>query len=244
MTLATLVTDYEKPGWAISNPGPDTTITPTVAVGDLYIVIAGGDEWGGATDNISTPSGGGLTYNVGPKGVPTVGGQNSEVFSWYGIAGSAQTNFTLTMQTAGASPHWGFDFIRFSGSDGIGATSQNVSAGTNTAISLSLTTTFANSGILAFFADWNAPSLTGRTWLAINGYTPATNIANGEVVAFQETNATYLCCYYPDVGPAGAKTTGLSAPATGRWSGLALEVRGSSGGSPAFDASRFMPFFR
>jgi hypothetical protein len=133
---------------------------------------------------------------------------------------------TCTSSTIGVVR--GVDVAQFTGSDGIGATATQSGNGT-AAVSLSITTTFANSAVVYLFADWSATDASTRTHRTVNGFTPSAG--NGQEVTYfrNTTDWAVVVAYIPDAGAAGAKTVGLTTPSTGRWLGTAVEVRGSAG---------------
>lgn len=136
------------------------------------------------------------------------------------VASSNET-ITVTATQAGGSM-FGANIIRFSGSDGIGAS--NKAQGNSGSPSVSLTTTQANSAIVVVCGDWNAVSGTqtftnnfSGTPTALTDY-PGDNVYYGVAIA-----------YFPDAGAAGSKTVGMSAPTGQKWSIIAIEVKGTAG---------------
>lgn len=220
-TPPTFVAEYEA-AWSTSTH--PKTASVTVGVGDLLVVVAVG-EADGLT--VSTPTGGGLTYTLAQSIVVST---YCSAYIWTAPSSSSQS-FTLSLDTNAASLKWGFNALRFSGSDGAGASAKtNVASG---APSLSLTTGQDNSAIVAVNGDFNAGDGTSRTWRTINSITPTSG--NGlEVTYFRDAAAyTVYAAYWSDAGTAGSKTTGLSAPTGQKYSIIAVEVKGTASGSGA-----------
>lgn len=202
-----------------SNSSPRTQ-SVTVTAGERLVVI-GSSEDGSTT--LATPTGGSLTYTLQQS---VVVASYCTVYVWTATASSSAT-FDVSI-TASGGGQFGFNVLRFSGSDGFGAsTKTNVASG---APSLSLTTGSANSAIVAINADWNAGS-GSRTWRTINSITPTAG--SGEVSYAATGNFTIYGAYWSDAGTAGAKTTGLSAPTGQKYAIIALEVLGTAGSSDA-----------
>jgi hypothetical protein len=215
----TLVADYVTSWGTATSP---QTGSVTVGVGDQLVVVAGSED---AANTISTPTGGGLTYTLRQS---VVVASNSTAYGWTAPSASAQT-FTLSATKALAG-FWGWDALRFSGSDGIGASSKTNSTG---APSLSITTTQANSAIVVVVTDWNATDGASRVWRTVNGIAPTAGNGFERMYFRNTTNYAAYVAYYPDAGAAGAKTVGLSAPTTTpKYSIVAIEVLGSSSTPP------------
>jgi hypothetical protein len=136
----------------------------------------------------------------------------------------ATTNETLTVTitSSGSEPFFGGNVIRFSESDGVGAS--NIATGSSGSPSVTLTTTQANSAIVAICGDWNAVSGTqtftlggsSTGWVALTDY-PGDAARYGVAIA-----------YIGDAGAAGSKTIAMSAPTGQKWSIAVVEVKGSA----------------
>jgi hypothetical protein len=215
-TPPTFVAEYESASWQV-NTTPRTT-SVTVAAGDYLVVIAATEE----SNNLVTPTGGSLTYTLQQSvAVASYAG----VSIWTAPCASSQT-FTFSLTTSGGQV-FGFDVLRFSGSNGIGASNKtNVASG---APSLGLTTTGDNSAIVCIDTDWNAADGASRAWRAVNGITPTSG--NGLEVAYSRDSLHYTVygAYWNDSGTAGAKTVGLTTPSQ-KYAIAAVEVLGVAGG--------------
>jgi hypothetical protein len=219
MPAPTFVTDYAS----AFNSAADKTASVTTAVGDVLAILAAGEN-GGA--NIQLPTGGTGTYVNRETTQPTNGGR-AEVRADTASAGITAQTYTLT-QTSGGSVEWfGFDCLRFSGSDGIGASEFDID-NADAAPSLDIVTTQDNSALVVVVCDWNARDGTTRTWRTVNGTAPS--VGNGfERVYFRDSAhyAVYIA-YYPDAGAAGTKTVGLTTPSDMLASVAVVEIKGSA----------------
>lgn len=217
--------EYEGANW-------NTTTHPKTAAVDLapgdVLVVCGAAEADGLV--ISTPTGGGLTYTPDETVVVT---NYAAIYTWTVASTSGQT-YTLSLDTNNFSLFWGFNAVRFSGSNGAGGSAQaHVLSGAPT---LNLTTTGDNSALVCIVADFNAVDGTSRTWRTVNGITPTAG--NGyELTYFRDASAyTVYVAYYPDAGLIGTCTVGLSAPTGQKYSIAVIEVLATDapgpGGSP------------
>lgn len=142
----------------------------------------------------------------------------------YGWAYAAPAGETITISfssSGGSGEYFGGNVVRFSGSDGVGAS--NVATGASGNPSVSLTTTQANSAIVVIVSDWNANSGTQTFTNNFSGTPTALTDYPGDGAQYGVAIA-----YFPDAGAAGSKTVGMSAPTGQKWSIIAIEVRGSS----------------
>lgn len=210
MAAPTFVTEYrDASNIAIAT---SRTVSVTTQPGDVLVAWAVNSD---AAHTINAPTGGtGLTWTLQTSN--TGNSSYCEAWVWTAIATVSET-FTFTI-TAGGTYRWIYGVQRWSGASGVGAASNtNVSSG---APSLGLTTTAANSGICLAIGDWNAGSITGRTWRTAN-------VIATETFAQQVTSAPTLTAYagyHSDAGTAGAKTVGLSAPSGQKYTIVAVEI--------------------
>lgn len=216
MAPPTFVAEYEATWNASTSP---RTVSVTTAVGDVLVL-------GGIAENnaktLATPTGGtGLTWALAQSVIVT---DYCATYLWTATATTAET-FTCSVAATGASQHWGFNVLRWSGSDGIGASAKTNTTG---APSLALTTTQADSAVCAFVGDWNAVDGTSRTWRTINSSTGTERTYYRDAARYATYANTWL-----DVGATGSKTTGLSAPTGQQYVIVAVEVKGTGGGASA-----------
>jgi hypothetical protein len=142
--------------------------------------------------------------------------------STYGWAYIAPSNENMTVsfaRSAGGSGYYGGNVIRFSGSSGIG--NSNVATGDSENPLVSLVTTQDNSTIVVVTSDWRA----------VQGSQSFTNNFGGTPVVlsgYLGDNARYgvAITYFANVGAAGSKTVGMSAPTGQKWTIIAIEVKG------------------
>lgn len=220
-TPPTFVADYSTGFSATTSP---RTVSTTVGVGDLLAVMGGTED--GALP-LTTPSGGGLTYTL-QQSIELIT-NFATAYGWTAPSNSSQT-YTLSQGFTGGGTHlFGSDALRFSGSDGVGASAKtNVTSG---APSLNITTTQDNSAICVVVTDWNATDGASRTWRTVNSITPSAGNGYERVYFFDSSRATAYVAYYPDAGAAGLKTVGLSAPTGQKYSIVAVEIKGTAGAS-------------
>lgn len=224
MSAPTFVAEYEVSSWSATTT--PKTVTVDTNSGDRIIVLSVGES---EDRDLGPPSGNSITFtqqqlidDPSPYCWTSV---------WTGTDSVGGTGWTLSQSRTGNPGEWGFTVLRFSGSDGFGASAKaTVSSG---APSLNITTTQDNSAICVVSGDWNAVDGSTRTWRTAN-VTPTAG--NGlERVYFRDAAAyTVYVAYYSDVGATGTKTVGLSAPSGQKYGIIAVEVKGTSAGAPVF----------
>lgn len=214
MTAPTFVAEYESV-WNDSQP---PSISTTTAAGDVLAAF-GGLHNGSAQLNL--PTGGGLTWTQQQFRKPST--SYCTAYLWSALASSAATFTTTITKVATDSALLGGNLLRFSGSDGIGASANNSANGA--APTLSLTTTQDNSAIVMLVLDWNGTS-GARTYRTADAGTFT------EMSYYQAGTWTVQGGYYPDAGTAGAKTVGISAPAGQKYTIVAMEVLGTANNNP------------
>jgi hypothetical protein len=230
-TPPTFVADYEATaGWA-NTASPHVTGSFNGSLGDVLTCLMGSADNAVAGDYTTTSS----PAETWTEKTAAPSGASSDVWLQPAttVLTAARTGMTVTMtKVTGSSVPLGHDVAHFTGSDGIGASAASTGAGV-AAPSLSITTQFDNSAIVYMVGDWAATDATTRTHRTVNGFTPTA--ANGkEFTYFRDTiNWMVVCAYIPDAGAAGAKSVGISAPATGDCEVVAVEVRGSAGTAAA-----------
>ena len=219
MAAPTFQAHYVVSTWDTSTT--PKTATPTTSAGDVLAVLSAAED-NDAT--LGTPSGNSLTYTLRQQSANTPD-DASRVAGWTAPA-TAAVGWTLTQTRAGTALKWGFDAFRFSGSDGVGGSA--VATAGSGGPSLNITTTGANSAVVVIVADWNAVDGTTRTWRTVNGVAPSAGNGQETVYFRNGSNYTVYAAYYSDVGAAGVKTVGLSAPAGQIYSIVAIEILGTA----------------
>lgn len=217
MAAPTFVDDQETV-WNTTTT-PKTTPTRTTTTGDVVCVAGGSAD--GATP-LSTPTGNSQTYALAQS---IVIASYCTAYAWT-YTETAGANYGVTGSRTGTAFMWGINAVRFSGSDGVGASSKtNVASGAPT---LNITTTQANSAIVVMVFDWTATDGASRVWRTVNG------AAATELSYFRNTTdwAAYVA-YHPDAGAIGTYAVGLSAPGAQKYSIIAVEIKGTTGGAAA-----------
>ena len=229
-TPPTFVAEYEASSW-LNNTTPKT-VTPTTVVGDVLVVVGNTED---EAVTLTTPTGNSLTYTLQQSVTVT---DFTATYLWTAPDNTGGTGWTLSVSRAGSALEFGFTVARFSGSDGVGASSKtNVTSG---APSLDITTQQDNSAIVVISGDWSAQDGASRTWRTVNGTTPTAG--NGFELVYARsaiTHAVYVA-YYPDAGTAGTKTVGLSAPGSQKYAILAVEIKGAAAPPPPGPALQFV----
>lgn len=197
------------------------TASVTTAAGDLLVVAAVGEMES-------------VTLNLPTGGTPTYANQESLTLTGFtvirmdtAVTGITAQTYTLSQTATAGTSWWGNDILQFSGSDGIGAAESTTNAGP-AGPSLAITTLQDNSAIVCVIGDWNAADGATRTWRTVNSITPTAG--NGFERAYFRDSARYTAyvAYWPDAGAAGAKTVGISSPATMKYTIAAVEVKGTA----------------
>lgn len=193
----------------------------------LVAMFAASDTTGGGTPMTTFAfSGGSLTWTQRAFALHTGTGCPIQASTAPVTTGASMT-VTGTMNATGP-PDWGFDVLEWSSYTAVGNAVANAAVTTNTP-SIAITTTAANSAIMLLLADWGANAWTARTWLQPSGSSAFVETATAQTVSGQYST---VGGYYPDMGAAGAKTIGLSAPTTGTWSMAAVEITGTGTTAP------------
>jgi hypothetical protein len=234
MPKPTLVDDQKTSFDTTTSP---KSVTVSWLAGDVIVWTGQCEGYNTSGDNVVlTPTATGLTFAE----------QQAVAVSDYGYvrvmtavaAGSGSSVSVSTEKTGNNSGYnmaWGASVKVWRGSDGVGASSKtNVSSG---APSLDLTTTQVNSAVQVANNDWNATDGASRTWRTVNSVTPTSG--NGLETNYFRDAARYTtyAAYYDDVGTAGTKTVGLSAPSGQKYSIVAIEIKGTAGGGTVHNVS-------
>jgi hypothetical protein len=223
---------YISEGTSALNTTTPKTVSQVSEIGDLLIAMGGNENSNVYTLNLATRTS--ETFSVGRNEDPGSDLRGACRID-YLIATVAQTVNTSMSATAGGQ--WGLQVARFSGSDGVG--NANGADAADGAPSVSLTTAHDNSAIICIIVDWEAGATTGKTWRTINGLTPSSGsdpaTVGLELMAVQGSGHTQYAAFWADAGAAGAKTVGMTAPASQDYTIACLELRGTAaaGGQPA-----------
>jgi hypothetical protein len=223
MPAPTFVAKYES-DWASALGLSQEMASVTVSANDLLLVFCVGATWANSDDNIVTPFGGGLTYSL----LQQVRTLNEVTLGVWAAPCDSPQSFTLT---SGRDPAHnsgnmhGACVMQFAAVAGVGAS--QVTAGNTGAPLNALTTVGENSAVVLYVGDWNAVSGSSRTWRTVNGTTPTAG--NGYELSYATVSGQYTLygAQWPDAGPAGANSFGLSAPAGQKYQSVAVELRAS-----------------
>lgn len=225
-----------------------TTDSFTVQANDVLVAFAVIEGYnpgsGNMTLSISDNTSGALTWTNQQVVQVT---EYTWVSVWTTTTDARSMTVTLTRSTdPGTDMYFGANVLTFRGSDGVGASNKtNVSSG---APSLALTTTTDNAAIVAANGDWNAADGSSRTWRTINSITPTSGNGLERTYFRDSAHYTVYIAYWSDVGSAGSKTTGLSAPSGQKYSIAVVEVKGAAAAAtkapPPTLFSRRTRFFR
>src|SRR3972149_6205650 len=185
MPLPTFIAEYETV-WN-SGASPKTTSAFDVLAGDVLCVFAIRE-----TDNNGAfgISGGSLTWTQQQSIYIT---DYCQVSIWTATV-DTNKNMSVSVTHAGTVEYWGANVLHYRASDGVGASSKTTTTGAPT---LNLTTTQANSAVVAANGDWNAVDGASRTWRANAG-------ALTEQTYFRDSaRYTVYGGYHPDAGAGG-----------------------------------------
>lgn len=209
--------------------GTTRPITATIDYSaNQLVVIHGITE--DSTITLTTPTGGtGLTLTLQQS---TTTANKTRHYLWTAVAASSQTAQTITTTISSAVGTGGLIVEAWPVGSTLGATTTPASATTGVP-SVAITTTAAGSSVSWESGDWAAisgdPTDTpagSRTRLTVNASTGTETLYSR--VSGQ---ATFYGAYYADVGAAGAKTVGLSAPTGQNWFIIAAEIVAAAGGA-------------
>lgn len=223
-TPPTFVASYES---AWPNTTTPKTTSVTVDSGDQLAVF--GVTYDTAI-TLSAPTGGALTYALVDSLVLT---SRCSVYVWTATASSSQT-FTMSVARNASLGMFGFNCLRYSGSDGFGVHGTANASGNGPNLNL---TPSDNSALAVAVGDWNAVDGASRVWRTVNGLTPTSGNGMERTYMRSASNYTVYVGYWSDAGAAGSKTVGLSAP-NQQWTIVGLEVLGSAGSPPPAGAPR------
>jgi hypothetical protein len=195
------------------------TVMNAVAVqaGDLLVAVAAGE-----TSTIGTMA---VTENGSSSWASQVAQTgNSPIAVWtYSVTGNE--NLTVTFTRVSYSHRGGCCIFHFRTNGGVGA--KNNAAGTTGNPAVTLSSVAANSAIVMIVSDWNAKTGTQTANTTIGAFNPATGYpGDGSFYGV-------LAGYYDDVGNAGNKAVGQTAPTGLDWTIAGIEIKGTAGGGGA-----------
>lgn len=207
-----------------NNGGSSAAISSIAALsGDLLLIFAAAGDAVNVFGTITAT--GAATLTVSNHQIQTAG-STCPVGVWSAPV-TTNGNYTVTINYTSSGAPQGATVVVLRGHGGVGVSSKGLN--TPSAPSLALSTGTANSMVFAMFADYDGVDGSSRTWRTINSITPTSG--NGFEKLYYR-NAGVIGAYlavWSDVAATGSKTTGLSAPTNVRWSGVAIEIKPSTG---------------
>lgn len=211
MPKPTFVAKYAS---AIGTGATKTITGVVVQAGDRIHVYARTFDNSGADTLAANPSGGTFTW-ASPQSIMISGYCSSKV--WTSTAGSAQT-FDLSVTTSASGHVWSFTVEVHRDSDGFGLSGK--ANATGAPAPLTLNGVSLNSAVWQGNADWNATA---------GARTPVTTSAAFVEDAYH-TGSQYVSYdgRYADMGAAGNKSIGWTAPTGQKYAFIVLEILGRS----------------
>lgn len=213
-----------------TSTSPKSTAAFNVAVGDVLVAALADGQFNTGENYTFANSGTALTWTEQTAATAATG---LDVFVQTATAtpSAAQAGITGTLtRVTGTSTHFfGGIVARFSNATLVGtASARSTAPDTTSPYQLSITTLLPNSAIVYVVADFNALDFAARVHTTVNGFTPTSG--NGQELSYFRDATQYTACwaYVPDAGAAGAKTVGMSGPASGDVLLAAVEVGGTS----------------
>lgn len=197
-----------------SSPYDDTSDNETTAsvswsTGNLIVVVGVTEDY---YRELQAPTATGLTFSL-VTSIGTV--DNCIVYVWSASAGSGGSSAVSCATVGGFAWRCGISVFVVSGSAGIGATATLDGSSAKT---VSLTRSYANSGVIAAFGDWNAVDDTAVTATPTGTVDVAKNFS-GAYTAF--------VTHYGSQGSTGTTSYGITDhTGTVKLSGACVEVRG------------------
>ena len=198
------------------------TISVTVKTGDIIVVFGVIEGQASSSSDTLAVSGGSLSWSTAVK----VNVASYAHVSEQHATATSDATFNVSIAHTGNTSLWfGANATVWRGSDGVGTPQKtNVASG---APSLAVTTGVDSSAIIAYNGDFVAVDGSSRTWRTINSITPTSGNGLELSYFFNASRYTVYGAYWDNVGVAGSKTTGLSAPSGQKYSIIAMEIKGS-----------------
>lgn len=219
MPKPTFVTELET-SWSAQTGQTKTLGSLSLVAGDILVGLAGSENTFSQHAPLTITGGTGVTWTNRQQS--TTGGGTAYARGYTGACASTNSATpVVTKPNNTDSVAFGETVFQFRDSDGVGNT--NIARSTG-APSVSLTTTQDNSAVCCIVVDYNAANGTSRTWRS-SGVGTATERSYFRNAA----NYTVYAAVWEDVGTAGAKTFGLTAPTGQAFDIIAIEIKGTSG---------------
>ena len=193
-----------------------TTANIAVLTGDKVVIAGGGEDQAGV-GTLTLSFNGGLTGTVTTHQSDQTSNYSPCAIGSADVTGDGNLQGKIVGSVGGSSKGMNVGVWVWRDHNGVGVTGKSHQAN-NTVPSLTLNGCTANSAIAAFVTDWNA--LNGaRTYTQINGANPTERAHFGDAATWH-----FDAFDYADVGAAGNKTLGQSAPTNQKPNLLAVEI--------------------
>jgi hypothetical protein len=221
---APTIAEAVETAWNVPAVTPPTSAAFTPLANSILVALGGSANNDATARTVAFTSNPALTWTQ-RRFLYTPSGSFSPIVASTAQEGATGVSKTVTMTWSAAAPSGsnGFVVFKVSSHTGVGASAVSTGPQTNTP-TISITTTQDNSAVALLMFDWGANALTARTWLQPSGASAFVETVAANVSG-QWTN---YGGYYPDMGAAGTKTIGLSAPTSGTWTVVAVEVKGTA----------------
>jgi hypothetical protein len=206
-----------------SSATPKTTAPFAVSAGDLIVVAADSSQAGTHAGVTPSASGGSVTWTA-RVAVAVSGTGQCGAWVWTGAVAAADPLLTVTLaRPTTSNVPWGFSATVWRDHGGVGAVF-DASSSSVVAPQASATCS-AGSAVQGIVADWWCSDGSSRVWRTINGaaITEATYYFDAFSHVVYEGHRL-------DVGSAGSKTFGLTAPNM-KYSLAGVEILAGSGGA-------------
>lgn len=213
-------------GWSTST-SPQTTPVFDVQAGDLLTLLAFSEN---EKRTLSTPTWTGSGTWTAQRSFVLLDWSTAYLFTCL-VTATATGRTVSVAGSIGDPEHFGFIVTLWRNHGGVGVMGIANASG---APSLVLNCA-ANSAISAGNSDWNAVNGASRIWRTVNG-SPIIESSYGGTVGSDYVNYTG---YSPDVGAAGNKTVGLTAPTGQKYSIVGIEILGKTT-APTGVSSKFV----
>lgn len=215
MPAPTFVAEYEVSSWTTN--AASKSVNVTTAIGDRILWLCVTRDAGTSISTLAPGSG--MTWSY-PVFVLTA--SNCGLYIGTATAMANETfSCTATATSGGTLSQWGFNVLRFSGSNGFGNSAANTPPATGVP-SIGITNSQPNSAIVTVIGDYvGANGDTTRAWL--------TNAGSFTEQTYMRQSLAYAVYagFHPNAGPASTYSVGLSAPSGQQYTIGAVEVLGT-----------------
>lgn len=231
MPKPTFVAELETT-WTAQGGQTKTLGSLSLVTGDILVGMLASEGNNSSTQVPLTISGGtGVTWTSRQASTTAGGGGSAYARGYTGACASTNTATPVVTKLNGTDiVAFGETVFQFRDSDGVGTS--NIARSTG-APSVSLTTTQDNSAVCAICVDYNAADGASRTWRSsgVGSATERTYFRDGSLY-------TVYGAVWEDVGTAGAKTFGLTAPSGQAYDIVVIEILGTASAAASLVLNR------